>query len=748
MLSQLLLITICVISTLSCYGQIDYNSSIPVIELGDTLENPWAGGLNHVQISDFDVDLDGDLDLFIFDISSNNIRVLTQELINGIPSYKFLYSAAELFPSDIIYKGVMIDYDNDGRKDLWTSGISGLKVYRNVSDQVNGLQWQLQEDLIYSQYASNYSPLLVSLSDMPAITDVDFDGDIDILTFHSGGEVVEYHQNQSMELYGIPDSLIFEQKNECWGLFRESSLNNSLTLNDQSFPCMGGNIPNPQRIGNASPSIELTQKVHAGSSLLAIDLDNSGVVDLILGDSFYPGLVSLINGGSIPNSNSAMSSQDVTFPSYNVPAELDLFPVSFYVDVDFDQVKDLVVGSNVNNLAENESSVLFYKNIGTNASPNFSFQQKNLFQSEMIEHGSGSIPVLFDEDEDGLKDLVVGNFYRYKPYLEKESTIALYRNTGTATSPEFTYLDFDYLNLSQESFGLRLSPTFGDIDGDGDEDMYMGRTNGSLIFFENNSTGSGANFSIAVTDLQDDLGNTIDVGDYSFPQLFDLNKDSLIDLVIGNRTGEIFYYENIGTNSVPSFHLIDSTLGQVDVSGTEINGYSSPHFFRRNDTTYLLCGAYNGKLHYFNNIDGNLAPTDAFNPITNSYGGINVDAYSTVVVNDIDNDGNLNVFVGQQLGGIYHFNESNVSNIGLGELNKSPNVILYPNPSSSTISLESEQENIQSIQVINMFGQIEREIDVNDDKIIIDVRILTKGSYLIKVVLENESILMKRFVRI
>ena len=54
-------------------------------------------------------------------------------------------------------------------------------------------------------------------SDIPAIVDVDLDGDLDILTFHIGGSNVEYHQNQSMDLYGVPDSLIFEVRNRMLG---------------------------------------------------------------------------------------------------------------------------------------------------------------------------------------------------------------------------------------------------------------------------------------------------------------------------------------------------------------------------------------------------------------------------------------------------------------------------------------------------------------------------------------------------
>ena len=115
--------------------------------------------------------------------------------------------------------------------------------------------------------------------------------------------------------------------------------------------------------------------MNAGSSILALDMNNSGVKDLILGDASYSTLPLLMNGGTIPNTNSAMVSQDITFPSTNIPLDVQIFPVSFFVDVDFDSIKDLVIGTNVKNLAENELSIWFYKNIGSNVVPNFSFQR-------------------------------------------------------------------------------------------------------------------------------------------------------------------------------------------------------------------------------------------------------------------------------------------------------------------------------------------------------------------------------------
>jgi len=725
----------------------EYDDSPIVLEGSNQLDLAWAGGLNYVQISDFDYDLDGDLDLFLFDRSKNNIRVYTQELSGSTKFYKLAYNAAQYFPNDVIYRATLVDYDNDGKKDLFTYGIGGLKVYRNISTPVSGLQWELFKEIIYSDYPNLYTNLYVSSSDIPAIIDVDFDGDIDVLTFHQGGQHVEYHQNQSMELYGIPDSLSFILKNECWGKFSEDLSTNSVLLNDPNTPCSSGDVVNPLRIENdQSPSIDSKNK-HSGSTLLAMDYDNSGVMDLIIGDVSFTNLVLLLNGGTAPNQNSAMVSQDAGFPSNSTGASVQLFPAAFFVDVDFDGIKDLVVAPNAKNISENESSVRFYKNNGSNSNPNFIFTSSNLFQNEMIDHGTGSIPVLFDYNQDGLKDLAIANFHRYKPILDKESTLALYKNTGTNTNPTYTYVDFNYLNLNNENYGLRIVPAFGDIDNDGDQDMFLGRDDGTLVYYINNASGGIANFQNPQINYTDNLGNVITTGGFCHPQLFDLNEDGKLDLILGAKNGEIKFYQNIGTTSVPSFELRNNKLGNIDVSTTTPDGYAAPHFFKSNGKIHLFLGSINGNLIYFDSIENNLE-TGSFHLISDKYLGISVDAYSSFFVDDIDNDGNLNMFVGQDLGGLYHFEANPGSSANIFEKNKTSEIKIYPNPSSSKLNIINNKTT-SLIQLMDLRGRsiFTKEYQGGEIEIEFDISFLPEGSYFLIIESIDTEITMKRFVK-
>lgn len=707
--------------------QFAFNDSIVVRKFGVDLTLPWSGGLNYVQVSDLDIDFDGDNDLFVFDRSNDQIRVFKHEIQGASHFYSFLADSRSLFPSDIRYRATMLDYNGDGKNDLFTYGVGGINVYKNTGNATNGLSWVLVKNLLYSDYWGSNLNLYVSSSDIPAIVDIDLDGDIDVLTYHIGGQHVQYHQNQSMELYGHADSLIFVLKNECWGGFSEAVTTNALFLNDQDAPCLTGNVPNAERPSTNTALFD-ESKAHSGSTLLAIDIDGSGVKDLIIGDVSYPNISLLLNGGAAPNTNSLMISVDPAFPSNSVAVNMQLFPAAYSVDVDFDGVKDVLVAPNARNVSENETSILFYKNTGSNSVSNFVYQTKSFLQEEMIEHGTGSIPVFADVTGDGLLDMFVSNFFAYKPTLSKESRIAYYKNTGSLQQPIFTFIDEDFLNLSQANYGLRMVPTFGDLDGDNKPDLILGLENGTMVYRKNISTGSTPLFAAAVTAYPDNNGTIINVGQYAAPQLFDLDNDGKLDLLIGKKTGEIVYYRNIGSSSVPSFQLVTNTLGNVDVSVSP-DGFPYPHFFRHLDTTYLLIGAYDGQLRFYDSIDGAL--TGNFHLRQAYFLGLDLCAYSACSVNDVDNDGKLDLFVGQDLGGVFHLEHDENSNLDLAEQISSPNFSIYPNPTTGLFCIKSERIGIQ-MDLLDQFGRSCLHVQLEKSDTWIDLAFLSKGIYLLK----------------
>ncbi len=199
--------------------------SIPVEKNGSNMREPWLGGVDAPQFSQADLDHDGTKDLFVFDRVGN--KVLTY-LSNGDGSdtmYSYSPKYEELFPTGLLNWALMRDYNHDGVPDLFTYGPSGTgpgtRVFKG-SIQNNQLHFDLVCPII--NFASPPFPntvIYTNPGDIPVFTDVNRDGDLDILTYNKFGSTIAYYENQTMEHPGDPhyaaDSFQYLQITTCWG---------------------------------------------------------------------------------------------------------------------------------------------------------------------------------------------------------------------------------------------------------------------------------------------------------------------------------------------------------------------------------------------------------------------------------------------------------------------------------------------------------------------------------------------------
>jgi hypothetical protein len=184
----------------------------------------------------------------------------------------------------------------------------------------------------------------------------------------------------------------------------------------------------------------------------------------------------------------------------------------------------------------------------------------------------------------------------------------------------------------------------------------------------------------------------MNVGQYASPQLFDLNNDVKLDLILGKKTGELSYYENTGTIANPAFVLMNNELGMVDTDSLTPDGYSVPHFFRFQDTTYLLLGSHDGTIYFYDSIDAHLSNGQTFHERSSDFLGLKVaiGAYSSCFVTDLDQDNHLDLFVGQDLGGLFYLEDEPGSTMAVAE---DPQTFLhiYPNPATMELTILSDQ---------------------------------------------------------
>jgi len=719
----------------------DYSVSV-LDSSGAHLYLAWAGGMNSCHFSAIDLDLDGINDLVSFDKTGNKLLTFINNGISDSISYTFAPYFRKFFPE---FSGWVhfIDYNNDQKNDIFTYTPGGIKVYKNVSDTI--LKFQLLYPMLNSDMGSSISNISVTYDDYPAIYDIDGDGDLDILSFFGLGTFIQMHQNLSKELYSNSDTLLYELSYYCWGDFSENSMNSFLTLN----------ITCPPWRDDSTKTGKGTR--HTGSTMLADDFNGDGLTDLILGDVDYFNLIKLTNGGTADSAH--MISQDTLFPSESLPVYFNSFPVASYVDLNNDTKKDLLVSpfSSVYTLAENTNSIWFYKNTGSLSIPNFSYVKPDFLQGEMIETGSGCYPVVYDYNSDGLQDIILGNYgyldssYYEFGYLKSvfRSQIAVLENKGTLTNPSFQIVDDDYAALSQLKL-TGLIPAFGDLDNDGDKDMICGNSDGSLIYFEN-SAGSGniPEYNAPVYNFQ-----AVDVGDYSVPQLFDLNSDNLLDLAVGKKNGTISYFQNTGTVNNPVFTKITDNLGLVNVTdpGISIHGYSSPCFFIDSNKIKLFTGSEKGNIFYYKDIESNLggkfSAVDSvliFVDKDSTTLFINEGMRSGVAVFDFDNDGYKDMVTGNFSGGLsfyYGIKPHAMNSIDEALLINGPGFNLHPNPANTDmkISFSKTYGSHIRVEIYDIVGNnvlIQERTFTNEFEI--ELSQLKSGFYICKVTTVNDQ---------
>lgn len=664
---SLFLLTYLFSPTLFAQVTVERRSDIPVIVNGSPLPFPWVGGLNNPQFSSADINLDGIQDLFVFDRSDDQILPFINGGIAGEIDYTFGWDYQQSFP-DLKNWALLLDYNCDEITDIFTAFEDGVRVYQGHVNTAGDLAFTLTFSKLNFD---TDEAIFVSIFDIPAITDIDEDGDIDILTFDNTGTFVEYYQNQAVEMGFNCDSLSFVKASECWGDFAEDSGSGILLLETD---CGG--------LATSDIAPHHAKQLHANSTLLAIDLDGDLDKELIIGDLANPMLVMASNSGDL--TTAYMTEQDTLFPFYNVPANVWNFPAAFSVDVNNDGLKDLLVSPNIEISGDHFECAWYYQNVGDATTPLFSFQTDSFLVDGMVDVSRTSYPVFFDHNADGLLDMLLGHVGNID-FGEVTSALALYENTGTLTQPEFTLISKNYMDIAAQFSAEQVvfKPTLGDIDGDMDEDMLIGTGLGTLHLFENTPDADGkAHFTLSQENYQG-----IDVGHFAAPQWADLNGDGLLDLVIGERNGNLNYWENTGTSTAAAYTLVNDFFGEIDVQATgTTTGYSIPYLFKweTSGAWQLLVGSESGNIFWYENIESNLIE-GGFTLLSEQFADLNTGSFSSAAVLDIDQNGRKEVVIGTFRGGVEWFEQP--STVGIAS--QQPSILNFqPNPVSNILTIE------------------------------------------------------------
>jgi hypothetical protein len=593
---------------------------------GASLLNPWTGGLNFCQFSPIDLDQDGRDDMIVFDRSGNRVMPFLADNSDGF-SWIFAPEYAEFFPP-VEVLCLLKDYDGDGQPDLISYKDVGPVVYRNTRKAGSDLGFEPYNNLsnLPTEFDGSPATLLMTGTDIPALEDVDQDGDLDILLFDGGGSFLQWHANLSQDLYGHSDSLIFRLESPCWGHFAESSGDNKVIL-DTCFEGLSG--------GGSSR--------HIGSTSTLFDPDQDGDFDLLLGDISFQTLTYLENDGSLPDGR--ISDQN-TWPSADDQARVEIFPVGFELQLDEDDLADIVMSPSGRNISENNLGIKRYRNTGALDSESYVLEESGFLQNSTIDLGEGCSLTHADIDGDGDQDILAGNFGYFLAGGDYLPRISWIENLGidSDSMPHFQIRDLNFIALDpldEIKNGVRCA--FGDLDDDLDLDAIVIFADGSTHYFENQGDAQNPEFVLLEEDFQE-----INVGKFVHPQLLDFDRDGDLDLILGERNGNLNFMRNIGSASNPVFSLEDNLWGDVDVSGGLLGvGFSTPYVFEEAGRWFVLVGSEKANIYLYSGLE------NATFQLEDSLfaGGITGERSSPIFV-DFNQDGYRDLFTGLYGGGM------------------------------------------------------------------------------------------------
>lgn len=162
---------------------------------------------------------------------------------------------------------------------------------------------------------------------------------------------------------------------------------------------------------------------------------------------------------------------------------------------------------------------------------------------------------------------------------------------------------------------------------------------------------------ITVTALPEEFGlitnsfSSIDVGKYSVPAVIDIDGDGLKDLLIGNLDGTINHYQQVYPDSL-QFALVTDLFNSIDVS---FNAAPAVADINRDGLLDLLIGEDFGHIYHY--VQNSAFSTD-FTLVTGSFNSIDAGFNAAPVISDLDKDGLIDLFIGNYEGYISRYEQS------------------------------------------------------------------------------------------
>ncbi len=678
------------------FGQIDnwkFFEGIKVQNSSGILLNPWSGSFNNAQVNSIDLNFDGKEDLWIFDRVAQRSIVFRQENKQWIYDYALEKSLPKI--TDWL---IIVDFDEDGKKDLFTSTPAGIKVFKNTSKNPS-LSFELTANPLKEEGFSGTVNLYVATTDIPVIKDIDSDGDVDILAFESAGHIIEWHQNFSME-NNKTKGLQFKKNAWCWGNIVYQDCSN-IYLNQGCY------IPELQAY-KPKPNPEPKKLSHSGNALSYVNKD--GKWNLWMSHVGCSNVSVLQNEGT-PTAP-YFSKTIYNFPT-NKPITIP-FASTFFADVNFDGMEDALVSPNgSDNLgyqANFQQSLLRLDQLNGD----FQIIENDFLQNASIDVGENASPLFYDVDEDGDLDLLVANAIGQIYFYERSSQLLSLKSD-------------DFGAISKMNPGNELILQIGDWNRDGHKELFAVSQTllGPTVFWYDSQLKQWQKLKQGDL-LPNDQLLSMDLDSDGKLESLILHRSGQVDLVNVQKTGNSLSIQKLKEDwmNLPSkglyfqsFQLFDELgTGQLALIGLDKDG-NFKKLIQENEQWKEVA------------IDSDLQ---------NRFGkNIQINAC------DFTLDGKMDLLLGTSGGGVMLFENRKSSDVFQ---QKDKFLQVWPNPSSGNFYVRSTE--IGTMRIIDLQGNVVL-VKLNFPKyesIKFELNNLAKGIYFVQLETENGKVSTEKII--
>ncbi|MBU4488547.1 MAG: VCBS repeat-containing protein [Candidatus Omnitrophica bacterium] len=514
----------------------------------------------------------------------------------------------------------LVDIENDGDSDMFIGKLDGkITFYRNDGTPT-APSWEF--------VTGNYGSIDVGSYSVPTFCDIDADSDYDMFVGNGSGNIYFYRNDgtASAPIWTLVTNNY--ESIDVWGIATPVFCDiDSDGLYDMFIGESDGYIHYYRNVGtSSSPAWSfITDRYNfillSGNAPTFCDIDSDGDFDMFIGEKY--GHIYLYRNDGTPFSPSWTLATD----DYN-SIYVGTRSTPTFRDIDNDSDYDMFIG-------EENGNITFYRNDGTASSALWALVTERYHP---IQIGDNSVPTFCDIDSDGDDDMFVG---------EWKGAIKFYQNDGALSFHSWTVVSENYDSID---VGYKNVPVFCDIDNDGDYDMFIGEMDGNINFYQNDGTSISPLWTL-VTDYY----NSINIGSGSAPAFCDIDGDGDYDMFIGESGGNINFYRNDGTATSPSWILVTAYYNSIN-EGQHI----VPTFCDIDDDgDYDLFVGVNS-IHFYRNDGTRYSPSWVL--VSTNYNSINVGLLNAPYFCDIDNDGDLDLFIGERYGGINFWRNMTIAN--------------------------------------------------------------------------------------